>query len=85
MEATHSWYLFQWRPGADEVQDELVGILLHPRRDVSIDLPARTGRQPRLSARHPRGLWLWEGAAWQVQGSRVTTASFPDVRVFMGE
>lgn len=40
-------YLLQWRPGADEVQDELVGILLHPGRYVSVDL---WGRQLRLRA-----------------------------------
>ena len=33
-----SWYLLQWRPRADEVQDEFMGILLHPGRDVPIDL-----------------------------------------------
>ena len=46
----HSGYLLQRRPGADEVQDELVGVLLHPGRDVPIDLQegGRQGAEARL-------------------------------------
>lgn len=46
----HSGYLLQRRPGADEVQDELVGVLLHPGRDVPIDLQegGRPGAEAQL-------------------------------------
>ena len=37
-DAPKGWYLLQWRPGADEVQDEFMGIFLHSGRDVPVNL-----------------------------------------------
>lgn len=56
--AVRSWHLLQWRPGADEVQDEFMGILLHPGRDVPVDL---WGGRETHSLRPPRGCQLGQG------------------------
>lgn len=59
--ATH---LLERGPGADEVQDELVGVLLHPGRDVTIHLGEGRGAVGGVSARAgPRD------STWQAVGT----------------
>lgn len=42
--------LLQWGPGADEVENELVGVLLHPGGDVPVHLGKGRGAMGGISA-----------------------------------